>query len=54
MATMSALIIESGATSESTKDAMSLFASRRSSAFAAMGDAALSVIEMTFAPCFFA
>ena len=49
-ATISALMTDSGATSESTKDAISLFASRRKFAVSYRGDISLSVIAITVAP----
>ena len=52
--TLSLLMMLSGAASESTKDAMSLLASKAWSAPAAMGDIALSVMAITSAPAAFA
>ncbi len=53
-ATIRAFIRLKGATRESTKDAISLLASSRLSAYFAIGEDAESVTAMTFAPLCFA
>ena len=53
-ATISAFIRLSGATRESTNEAISLLARSRLSAYFAIGEAFESVIAITFAPLLFA